>query len=297
MPNYLIRYGTMRYHGIFSWNNARQILRREEYVIVRSDRGLEIAQVLCAVTDKDFTQFPPNITRGIIVRQMTNDDANEFNRIHYHETEEFQTCLRCIARLGLKMHLVDIEHIFGGERIVVYYLADGRIDFRELVKVLATEFQTRIEMRQIGVRDEAKLLADYGDCGKECCCNTYLTVMPPVSMKMAKLQKATLDPSKISGRCGRLKCCLRYEFPVYEELLDKLPPLGTKIRHEGVVGHVVGYEILAQQVYVEMEDRLHKLVNAAELEILEKPARAQRRNEDEEDEEFEEIVPRKNKKN
>ena len=114
------------------------------------------------------------------------------------------------------MQLVDVEHLFGGERIVVYYLAETRVDFRELVRALAGEFQTRIEMRQIGVRDEAKLLADYGDCGCPVCCNTHLVQMPPVSMRMAKLQKATLDPTKISGRCGRLKCCLRYEYENYE---------------------------------------------------------------------------------
>ena len=115
------------------------------------------------------------------------------------------------------MQLVDVEHIFGGERIIIYYLAENRVDFRELVKALAGEFQTRIEMRQIGVRDEAKLLADYGDCGCPVCCNTHLVQMPPVSMRMAKLQKATLDPTKISGRCGRLKCCLRYEYETYEQ--------------------------------------------------------------------------------
>lgn len=270
MANYLVRYGTMRMHGIFSWNGGRRVLKREDYVVIRSERGLEIAQVLCELADRDLARFPENITRGAVVRIMTGEDANEFNRIHFHETEEFQICLECIARLGLQMHLVDIEHIFGGERIVIYYLADGRVDFRELVKVLATEFQTRIEMKQIGVRDEAKLLADYGDCGKECCCNTYLTEMPPVSMKMAKLQKATLDPSKISGRCGRLKCCLRYEYPVYEELLQELPPIGARVRHGGAFGRVVGYEILAQQVYIETEDRLHKLVPASELEFCEK---------------------------
>ena len=129
------------------------------------------------------------------------------------------------------MQLVDVEHLFGGERIVVYYLAENRVDFRELVKALAGEFQTRIEMRQIGVRDEAKLLADYGDCGKPVCCNTHLSEMPPVSMKMAKLQKATLDPTKISGRCGRLKCCLRYEYDTYEELQKDLPPRGLGHHH------------------------------------------------------------------
>ena len=116
------------------------------------------------------------------------------------------------------MDLIDVEILLGRERIIFYYLAEKRVDFRELVKDLARSLRTRIEMRQIGVRDEAKLLADYGDCGKPVCCNTHLTAMPPVSMKMAKLQKTTLDPAKISGRCGRLKCCLRYEFDTYREL-------------------------------------------------------------------------------
>src|SRR6516225_2341070 len=123
---------------------------------------------------------------------------------------------RFIVRHGTMRFLGDFEAPDelvcgrGGERIVFYFLAEKRVDFRELVKDLAREFQTRIEMRQIGVRDEAKLLADYGDCGKPVCCNTHMTTMPPVSMRMAKLQKSTLDPSKISGRCGRLKCCLRF---------------------------------------------------------------------------------------
>ena len=127
------------------------------------------------------------------------------------------------------MDLVDVEILFGRERIVFYYLAEKRVDFRELVKDLARAFRTRIEMRQIGVRDEAKLLADYGDCGKPVCCNTHLTAMPPVSMKMAKLQKTTLDPAKISGRCGRLKCCLRYEFDTYRALERQLPPVGSMV--------------------------------------------------------------------
>ena len=114
------------------------------------------------------------------------------------------------------MKLTRVEQAFDGSRLVFYFTADTRVDFRELVRELASEFRTRIEMRQIGVRDEAKLLADYGDCGKPVCCNTHMTTMPPVSMRMAKLQKSTLDPSKISGRCGRLKCCLRFEQDVYD---------------------------------------------------------------------------------
>ena len=155
---------------------------------------------------------------------MTHDDRLELNRIREQTRDELQLCQQHVDRLKLSMQLVDVEHIFGGERIVVYYLAESRVDFRELVRILAGEFQTRIEMRQIGVRDEAKLLADYGDCGIPVCCNTHLVVMPPVSMKMAKMQKATLDPTKISGRCGRLKCCLRYEYDMYEQAQKEAPP-------------------------------------------------------------------------
>ena len=163
------------------------------------------------------------------------------------------------------MELVDVEHVFGGERIVVYYLAENRVDFRDLVKQLAGEFQTRIEMRQIGVRDEAKLLADYGDCGKPVCCNTHLNEMPPVSMKMAKLQKATLDPTKISGRCGRLKCCLRYEYDTYEELQKDLPPVGSEVLTQRGRQRVLAHEILAQQLLVETEDHRRLLIPAADV--------------------------------
>ena len=134
------------------------------------------------------------------------------------------------------MDLVDLEIIHGRERVVFYYLAEKRVDFRELVKDLARALRTRIEMRQIGVRDEAKLLADYGDCGKPVCCNTHLTRMPPVSMKMAKIQKTTLDPSKISGRCGRLKCCLRYEYDTYRELEEMLPATGSIVTTAAAAG-------------------------------------------------------------
>ena len=163
------------------------------------------------------------------------------------------------------MKLVDVEYVFGGERILVYYLAENRVDFRELVKVLAAEFQTRIEMRQIGVRDESKLLADYGDCGKPVCCNTHLSEMPPVSMKMAKLQKATLDPTKISGRCGRLKCCLRYEYETYEELQKELPPIGAEIVTDKGRAKVLAQEILVGQVLVQTEDMRRVLVDAGDV--------------------------------
>src|SRR5262249_37868034 len=152
-----------------------------------------------------------------------------------------------------------------------YYLAEKRVDFRELVKDLARSLRTRIEMRQIGVRDEAKLLADYGDCGKPVCCNTHLTRMPPVSMKMAKIQKTTLDPSKISGRCGRSKCCLGYEYDAYRELETMLPPQGSIVSTSGGRGRIVGHEILAQKVVVEFEDRRRVIVGRDDLLHIEPP--------------------------
>lgn len=266
MPKFIVRYGAMRILGVFSSSNEQEY-RRNEGVIVRTDRGLEAGEILCEATEQARARLKEP-TEGQILRSMTVNDAREQSRIHEQEEAEFQVCLRCIAKLGLEMGLVDVEHIFGGERVIVYYLADGRVDFRELVKMLAGEFQTRIEMRQIGVRDEAKLMADYGDCGQPVCCNNHLVSMPPVSMKMAKLQKATLDPTKISGRCGRLKCCLRYEFDTYEQMQRELPPLGSWVMTAAGRARVVGHEILAAQVMIETEDRLRKFVPVQEVTLL-----------------------------
>ncbi|MCE5269106.1 MAG: signal peptidase [Planctomycetaceae bacterium] len=214
MADYVVRYGAMRFLGVFSCAGGKEY-RRGARVIARTDRGLEAGEVLCEASESVLGQIDDPAS-GQILREMTAEDRHELIRLKKHSREQFDICRQHVERLGLKMQLVDVEYLFGGERIVVYYLAESRVDFRELVRSLASELQTRIEMRQIGVRDEAKLLADYGDCGGPVCCNTHLVEMPPVSMRMAKLQKATLDPTKISGRCGRLKCCLRYEYENYE---------------------------------------------------------------------------------
>ena len=266
MTKYIVRFGAMRILGTFAPPGEQQY-PRSTHVIVRTDRGLEAGQVLCEASPRALEGLKAPV-EGQILRQMTTDDIHELACIHDQEQTEFNACQGFIQRLGLEMELVDVEHIFGGERIVVYYLAEGRVDFRELVKLLAGEFQTRIEMRQIGVRDEAKLMADYGDCGKAVCCNNHLIAMPPVSMKMAKLQKATLDPTKISGRCGRLKCCLRYEYDVYEQLLKTLPPIGTRVTTPEGPGRVVGQEVLAGQVLVERDDRVRKLVDVANVSCI-----------------------------
>jgi len=262
MNKYVVRYGSMRRLGVFQSKDEAH--PRGTRVIVRTDRGLEIGEVLCEATEAAVAHLS-DPARGPLLRAATAADEKDLARIHDQERREFEVCQQYVAQLGLDMSLVDVEHLFGGERVVVYFLAENRIDFRELVKLLAGEFQTRIEMRQIGVRDEAKLLADYGDCGKPVCCNTHLSEMPPVSMKMAKLQKATLDPSKISGRCGRLKCCLRYEYDTYLELEKALPPVGSEIITRDGRGRVLAQDILASQVLIESEDQRRILVDVGAI--------------------------------
>ena len=270
MSKYIVRFGLMRRLGVMSARHDEGYRRGNE-VIVRSDRGVEVGQVLCEATD-DALSHLDQPTAGSIVRMVTSEDAQNIDSIDQLRLDKIKACQTHIEQLGLDMKLVDIETLFGGERIVVFYLSDERVDFRQLVKNLASEFKTRIEMRQIGVRDEAKLLADYGDCGKPVCCNSHLVTMPPVSMKMAKLQKATLDPTKISGRCGRLKCCLRYEFDTYEEIQKQLPRVGAHVLTANGRAKVLNQQIIAEQLLIEMEDHRRMVIDASEvLSVIKKP--------------------------
>ncbi len=279
MPNlYLVRYGRMRLLGEYTGLPAQDHPRAQR-VIVRSDRGTEIGEVLCPATERS-ARYLENPVRGEVLRVMTPEDMLAEERLAEASRAAFAECGECIARRRLQMDLVDVEVLLGRERMVFYYLAQKRVDFRDLVKDLARALQTRIEMRQIGVRDEAKLLADYGDCGKPVCCNTHLSRMPPVSMRMAKIQKTTLDPSKISGRCGRLKCCLRYEFDTYQALEQELPPVGSKVVTKRGQGRVVALEILAKKVVVEYEDRRRTVFGPDDILAVEKRGRPPRLEED-----------------
>ncbi len=267
MAKYITRFGAMRLLGVFSFPDHTP-LRHGTNVIIRTNRGQENGVVLCSATPESVQKLGEDIVEDRVVRIMTDVDFAELKKIRNGEKGEFERCRNIVERMQLAMDLVRIEHLFGGERIIVYYVADGRIDFRELVKVLAAEFQTRIEMRQIGVRDETKLLADFGDCGKEVCCNCFLTEMPPVSMKMAKLQKATLDPTKISGRCGRLKCCLRYEYDTYVDIQRKMPGIGKRVTTPDGEGKVISQEILADKIWVELADRTRKLYSPVQVTLI-----------------------------
>lgn len=279
MPQaFVVRYGQMRCLGEFQGLEGQDHPRGQK-VVVRSDRGTELGEILCPATERTAL-FLENPVRGEILRIASPEDLEAEAHLVQRQKEGFAACREFIARRRLQMDLVDVEAILGGERLVFYYLAEKRVDFRELVKDLARTFQTRIEMRQIGVRDEAKLLADYGDCGKPVCCNTHLSRMPPVSMRMAKLQKTTLDPSKISGRCGRLKCCLRYEFDTYQAFEQDLPAVGSKVVTPRGQGRVLALEVLAQKVVVELEDHRRVIVGPDEILGVEKKARPRREEDD-----------------
>ncbi len=197
-------------------------------------------------------------------------------------------CRRFVNDMNLPMKIVDAEHVFGGERIIFYFMSDGRVDFRDLVKRIAQEYQTRIEMRQIGSRDEAKLLGDVESCGQQCCCQRFLKHLKPVNMRMAKMQKATLDPAKISGYCGRLKCCLRYEDETYTDLKKRLPKKNTRVKTKHGLGKVVDTQILTQLVMVEYESGERTAVAVDDIEII--PASASTKEE-------QEKTPKNNKQN
>lgn len=263
-PKYVVRYGSMRHLGEFS-GRRNQPLARGEDVIVRSDRGVEFGNVLCEATEKTKGFLGERARTGRILRVASDEDRRSLEELSDREKSYFVGGGQMIAERKLQMQLVDVEQVFGGERIVFYYLAEKRVDFRELVKQMAREFNTRIEMRQIGVRDEARLLADYGDCGKPVCCNTHLKEMPPVSMKMAKLQKATLDPNKISGRCGRLKCCLRYEYDTYEAHRKEMPSVGTTVVTKEGTGRVIAQELLVRKLLVSFEGGRRMMIDESDV--------------------------------
>jgi cell fate regulator YaaT (PSP1 superfamily) len=243
---------------------------RGQRVVIRSDRGVELGEVLCPASERT-ARFLERQSAQEILRVVAETDLEQERDLPALEKSAFSTCREFIARRRMQMELVDVEILLGRERVIFYYLAEKRVDFRELVKDLARALRTRIEMRQIGVRDEAKLLADYGDCGKPVCCNTHLTAMPPVSMKMAKLQKTTLDPAKISGRCGRLKCCLRYEYDAYRELEKDLPPVGARVGTAKGRGRIMAQDILAQKLVVEYDDGRRIIIGREDVLDVEPP--------------------------
>ncbi len=240
-------------------------------LVARTHRGTELVEMLtttcenagCAksVTRQEMLEYIENsggsnypfYTNGKILRIATVEDLNKHSTINSNKEEYVRTCKTMIDELSLAMKLVDVEPILGGELLTFFFMAADRVDFRELVKQLAGLFKSRIEMRQVGARDEARLVADYERCGQHCCCKNFLKVLRPVSMKSAKQQQVPLDPLKISGRCGRLMCCLRYEDHTYQELKKNLPARNSRVGTSQGPGVVVDTKILVQLALVRLE--------------------------------------------
>ena len=218
-------------------------------VIVETARGVEFGSVVTGPKDVEDDKITQPLKS--VIRIATQDDIRKEEKNREKEKEAFSICLEKIRKHGLEMKLIDAEYTFDNNKVLFYFTADGRIDFRELVKDLASVFRTRIELRQIGVRDETKIRGGIGICGRPLCCNTYLTEFAPVSIKMAKEQNLSLNPSKISGVCGRLMCCLTNEEETYEELNSRLPSNGDRVTTpDGLKGDVQSVNVLRQLVKV-----------------------------------------------
>ena len=234
-----------------------------ENVIVESEKGLVLGKVLSAPREKE-RRFMLKSPRKVI-RKATPGDLEQFEGNQQLEQEAFSFCLRKINEKSLNMKLVKTEVLLDRSKALFYFTAEKRVDFRELVKDLAAEFRMRIEMRQIGVRDQAKMICGIGSCGRELCCSKFMNRFDLVSVKMAKEQNLALNPTKISGICGRLMCCLAYEFPTYLELKKDLPKVGKHIVTRAGKGKIIRQNVLSQTVTVELEEGGEITIHASEI--------------------------------
>jgi len=229
-------------------------------VIVETARGIEFGQVVVANREVPEEEIVAPLKK--VIRIATEEDIQHAAENDEKEKEAFEICLQKIQAHNLDMKLIDVEYTFDNNKILFYFTADGRVDFRELVKDLASVFKTRIELRQIGVRDESKMMGGLGICGRVLCCKSFLGEFQPVSIKMAKEQGLSLNPTKISGACGRLMCCLKYEQEAYEELLKKVPKVGAVVDTPEGQGVVEEVNLLKEEVKVKLDK-----VNETELKM------------------------------
>lgn len=234
---------------IYYFSPGNMEIRTGDHVIVETARGIEYGYVVLGSRDVEESKVIQPLKS--VIRMATKDDKNKEQLNRKKEKDAFKICQEKIRKHNLEMKLIDVEYTFDNNKILFYFTADGRIDFRELVKDLASVFKTRIELRQVGVRDETKIVGGVGICGRALCCHSYLTEFIPVSIKMAKEQNLSLNPTKISGVCGRLMCCLKNEEETYEYLNSKLPGIGDYVTtDDGLRGEVQSVNVLRQLVKV-----------------------------------------------
>lgn len=254
-------------------------IEQGDHVVVETARGVEYGYVVLGVKEVEDDKIVQPLKPVMRVATPEDDEKAEQNR--EKEREAFRVCLEKIRKHELDMKLIDAEYTFDNNKVLFYFTADGRIDFRELVKDLAAVFKTRIELRQIGVRDETKILGGIGICGRPLCCHSYLADFAPVSIKMAKEQNLSLNPTKISGVCGRLMCCLKNEQETYEELNSKLPNVGDFVTTpDGLKGEVSSSSVLRQlvKVVVNLENDEKEIREYKASELRFKPRRRKEKN-------------------
>ena len=242
-------------------------------VVVETARGLEYGTVVVGPKEIDESELVSPLKP--IIRIATDEDRQVYLENKEKAKETFELCQQKIKEHDLNMFLIDCEYTFDRNKLIFYFTAEGRIDFRELVKDLASIFKTRIELRQIGVRDEAKSIGGLGTCGRKLCCSSWLGDFQPVSIKMAKDQSLSLNPTKISGICGRLFCCLKYEHDVYVEAIEKMPVVGSIVKVDNQKGKVIEINPLLEQIKIEFNDKTIKTCLAEEVKVLHVPKKCE----------------------
>ena len=273
---------------IYFFDPQYLILKKGDYVIVDTADGEDIAEVMISNRKMDEEKIVEPLKK--VIRIANQKDMKHYEECKRKEKEAFEFCNKKIKELNLKMKLTDVEYKFNNTKLLFFFTADGRIDFRELVKELAANYKTRIELRQIGVRDEIKRIGGNGVCGRELCCCSFLSDFETVSIKMAKEQNLSLNFSKISGNCGRLMCCLKYENDVYEEKLSRLPHVGAIVKTEDGTGEIENVEILAERVRVKItsgDNFTYKKYNVKDITVIKDVVAEQQENEN--SEEIEEL--------
>lgn len=255
---------------IYYFSPGNLNIKKENSIIVETARGIEFGE--CVIEAKDISEKDIVSPLKSVLRIATEDDVKKYNANKEKEKKAFDICIEKIQQHQLNMKLIDVEYTFDNNKIIFYFIADGRIDFRELVKDLASIFRTRIELRQIGVRDEAKMIGGLGPCGRTMCCSTFLGDFVPVSIKMAKEQNLSLNPTKISGICGRLMCCLNYEQDTYEKIRKNLPKIGSVVSTRFGNGEVIDNSVVKESVKVKIKvedaDDVVKEVPISEIKII-----------------------------
>ena len=249
----------------FSPNDLK--IEKGDFVIVETARGIEFGE--CVIGIKEVKEEEVIAPLKSVIRIATKEDIKRHKENKEKEADALNICFKKIQDHKLEMKLIDVEYTFDNNKVIFYFTADGRVDFRELVKDLATVFKTRIELRQIGVRDEAKMIGGLGPCGRTMCCSAFLGDFMSVSIKMAKEQNLSLNPTKISGICGRLMCCLNYEQSTYEEIRRNLPKIGSIVKTEDGKGEVVSNNVVKESVKVKVKRGDEDVIEEYKIENIE----------------------------